>query len=110
MIITEERRQQLIAECKREIKYTEKWLRANKKVGNPESTAISQLEIHQIALEALEGNSSVMPNGWKLVPGEPTEAMIEAGDVHMDGVSNLGLAWDAMLEASPLPPAGGGRG
>lgn len=39
--------------------------------------------------------------GWKLVPIEPTEAMIAAGDQFMDGLSLLGDAYDAMLAAAP---------
>jgi hypothetical protein len=41
------------------------------------------------------------PAGWKLVPIEPTEEMISAGDVHMDGVSQLGDAWGNMLASAP---------
>ncbi|WP_277973401.1 hypothetical protein [Pantoea agglomerans] len=39
--------------------------------------------------------------GWKLVPVEPTEEMIAAGDQFMDGLSRLGDAYDAMLAAAP---------
>lgn len=41
------------------------------------------------------------PTGWKLVPVEPTEEMLAAGEPHMDGVSHLGDAWEAMLASSP---------
>lgn len=44
------------------------------------------------------------PDGWKLVPVEPTEEMIAAGDQFMDGLSSLGDAYDAMLAAAPAPP------
>ncbi|KOA70482.1 hypothetical protein [Pantoea sp. CFSAN033090] len=42
-----------------------------------------------------------IPEGWKLVPVEPTEEMIAAGDQFMDGLSRLGDAYDAMLAAAP---------
>lgn len=42
-----------------------------------------------------------IPEGWKLVPVEPTESMIAAGDQFMDGLSRLGDAYDAMLAAAP---------
>lgn len=42
-----------------------------------------------------------VPEGWKMVPVEPTEEMIAAGDQFMDGLSRLGDAYDAMLAAAP---------
>ena len=56
-----------------------------------------------------------VPDGWKLVPVEPTEAMIDAGDE----INEAGAAWSgyseipasaekhyrAMLAAAPTPPA-----
>lgn len=45
--------------------------------------------------------ADVVPDGWKLVPVEPTEEMIAAGDKFMDGLSHLGDAYDAMLAAAP---------
>jgi hypothetical protein len=42
-----------------------------------------------------------IPEGWKLVPVEPTEEMIAASDQFMDGLSRLGDAYDAMLAAAP---------
>lgn len=41
--------------------------------------------------------------GWKLVPVEPTDEMINAGDHFMDGLSRLGDAYEAMLAAAPTP-------
>lgn len=43
------------------------------------------------------------PPGWKLVPVEPSEEMIEAGDQFMDGLSRLGEAYEAMIAAAPSP-------
>ncbi|MGC8425005.1 hypothetical protein ACP3S8_09370 [Mixta calida] len=39
--------------------------------------------------------------GWKMVPVEPTEEMLAAGDKFMDGLSELGNAYSAMVEAAP---------
>lgn len=39
--------------------------------------------------------------GWKMVPIEPTEEMLAAGDGFMDGLSELGNAYSAMVEAAP---------
>lgn len=41
--------------------------------------------------------------GWKLVPVEATEEMIQVGDVFMDGLSQLGNAYEAMIAAAPEP-------
>lgn len=45
--------------------------------------------------------AELVPDGWKLVPVEPTEEMIAAGDQFMDGLSGLSDAYDAMLAAVP---------
>jgi len=45
--------------------------------------------------------AKLMPEGWRLVPVEPTEEMIAAGDQFMDGLSRLGNAYEAMLAAAP---------
>lgn len=45
--------------------------------------------------------AELVPEGWKLVPVEPTEEMIAAGDQFMDGLSLLGNAYEAMLAAAP---------
>ncbi len=42
-----------------------------------------------------------IPDGWQLVPIEPTDEMLIAGDIYMDGISQLFRAWAAMLEAAP---------
>lgn len=50
---------------------------------------------------------AAVPEGWKLVKIEPTEAMIRAGEKHTDnyysGDDDLANAWGAMLAASPAP-------
>ena len=42
-----------------------------------------------------------VPEGWKLVPTEPTEEMYNAGANHCDGYwSTAQAVWDAMLAAA----------
>lgn len=51
-----------------------------------------------------------VPSGWKLVPDQPTHAMLEAGEFrgltanHFDRAHKI---YSAMLEAAPTPPADG---
>ncbi|UIL54694.1 hypothetical protein LZU96_21345 (plasmid) [Pantoea agglomerans] len=58
--------------------------------------------------------AELVPDGWKLVPGEPTEEMLRAwrGDmyksyakIHIEhiGDDEIGFAYSAMLEAAPTP-------
>lgn len=48
--------------------------------------------------------AELVPDGWQLVPVEPTEEMIAAADQFMDGLSRLSDAYEAMLAAVPTPP------
>lgn len=57
-------------------------------------------ELHDEAAPAVS-LTEMVPEGWKLVPFEPTEEMIAAGDQFMDGLSRLGDAYEAMLAAAP---------
>ena len=57
------------------------------------------------------------PDGWVLVPVEPTEAMLAAGESaawddgnSMPAIRAMPKAWSAMLSASPAPPAQGAGG
>lgn len=52
-----------------------------------------------------DGTSGV-PEGWKLVPVEPTDAMIRAGydAENNDGKMHLRPAWRYMLAAAPAAP------
>jgi len=47
----------------------------------------------------------VVPDGWKLVPVEPTDEMVDAGNAHTLNRSMLKQAWYAMLQAAPQAPA-----
>lgn len=64
----------------------------------------NEQEFAKRALESVVKESLSTPEGWKLVPIEPTEEMLIAGDCHMDGVSQLGEAWEAMLAVTPDAP------
>ena len=49
-----------------------------------------------------------VPDGWRLVPVEPTEAMLDAGtnlDPDQWGPGDLHYIWEVMLAASPVPQA-----
>lgn len=171
MKMTNEERQALIAECNRGIKNTNRWLRANKDIGNPENAAKKQLQIYEIALaaltaepatqpesedyrnlkeiyhaqekrlfklaqsikgqafdkyshttsqaidvleSALTAESVKVPEGYKLVPIEPTKemrlqihpiaeacCMVCRNDVTVDCEENVLLSWADMLNAEP---------
>lgn len=53
-------------------------------------------------LPELVGNSPVMPDGWKLVPIEPTPKMLVAA-MGMFTAEELAEAWGDMIEAAPVP-------
>lgn len=77
-----------------------------------EDIADEQLTERQLGLDSSEVVSMAKEllalrkarEGWKLVPVEPTEEMIAAGDQFMDGLSRLGDAYEAMITAAPTPP------
>ncbi|HGY1308097.1 TPA: hypothetical protein ACNU2L_005439 [Citrobacter freundii] len=48
------------------------------------------------------GNSPVTPDGWQLVPKEPTQAMNKAGWDAMNEHDAINPTYRAMLEAAPL--------
>ncbi|EOT1889056.1 hypothetical protein BEH70_11725 [Citrobacter freundii] len=53
----------------------------------------------RVAYEA--GNSPVIPDGWQLVPKEPTEAMNKAGWAAMNEHDAINPTYRAMLAAAP---------
>ncbi len=95
-------REQLITEAKQAVKGCERMLRISPDV---EAHKIS-LRMAEIALAALtEQPTSVVHHGWKLVPQEPTDEMIEAmhgvdGYWEEDITSSLRNA----IAAAPQPP------
>jgi len=61
-----------------------------------------ELMMAEIALDALTTDPVAAPKGWKLVPVEPTQEMVDA---HMNGVASGGFqcGYRAMIAASPTP-------
>ncbi|WP_255475156.1 DUF551 domain-containing protein [Pseudocitrobacter sp. 73] len=59
-----------------------------------------ELERYQ---EAVAGNSPAIPDGWQLVPVEPTKEMIDAGWLHFIGTKNPSYkgTYKVMLAAAP---------
>lgn len=71
------------------------------------------------AFRALEGRAEaaeakLIPDGWKLVPVEPTEEMLRAwrddmyksyakNHIEHIGDDEIGFAWTAMITAAPTP-------
>ena len=75
-------------------------------------------EFAQIARAALSGSGSGwrVPDGWKLVPVEPTGAMVLAGynalmewDARTGEDYGIGEVWRAMIDASHAAPQQGGE-
>jgi len=60
-------------------------------------------QLAENTLATLTAEPVRLPDGWQLVPIEPTDEMLAAGDKFMDGLSELGNAYSAMLEAAPKP-------
>ncbi|WP_293797119.1 hypothetical protein [uncultured Pantoea sp.] len=52
-MMTEEKVKELTKDIQRRIKSTNRWLSANKSIGNPEGEAFRQIEIYELALAAL---------------------------------------------------------
>ena len=91
-----------------------KWvLQANSEISR-QHARIAELEsqLSAIGVELLH-KQVVVPQGWKLVPVEPTEKMISEGGCAQtlkDGHRYIGecaakTAWSFMLAAAPQPPA-----
>ena len=61
------------------------------------------------ALSGMQAQAGAMPQGWKAVPVNPTPEMWKAAktvpDPNPPYPPHYGLVWDAMLAASPTPPA-----
>lgn len=77
----------------------------------------SAVVLHDYARAALSGSGSgwPVPDGWKLVPVEPDDAMIEAGQDTCEEKNCWGGRvyasdiWESMLAASPAAPQQGGE-
>ena len=64
-----------------------------------ESCDDDRIEAVKALLRGLAGNSPVIPEGYVMVPKEPTEQMYDAGDRQMATKQ----VWDAMLAAAQQP-------
>ena len=71
-------------------------------MANPEQLYIDHLEAE---LAALRASPTSAPEGWKIVPVEPTGEMVDAG-LRSWGTSHK---FRAMLAAAPTPPVSEGR-
>ena len=76
----------------------------------PHQMALRIVELQdalELADEAVRAKQQAVPEGWQLVPVEPTEAMIseviDAGSFDEDDVTYF---WDSMLAAAPKPCGG----
>jgi len=67
-----------------------------------------QWEIWQAALAAQPPAVAAIPEGWKLVPIEPTDEMCNAEALDV-GKKTARSTWAAMLAAAPQPPAHSGE-
>ncbi|AMG57711.1 hypothetical protein [Pantoea vagans] len=72
-------------------------------VANPDNILAIAEAFRALEQRAEAVEAKLVPDGWQLVPVEPTEEMINAGDQFMDGLSRLGDAYDAMVAAAPNP-------
>jgi len=64
---------------------------------NAETLAAELFEDVTAALSRI----SAVPKGWKLVPVEPTEAMLTAAALKVDEWADSRQYWSAMLSAAP---------
>lgn len=69
------------------------------------NVAVSAIEIAKAASTSTKPapNYPDIPDGWKLVPKEPTDMMIGAALRHIDGMAAFPAAYRAMLAATPSP-------
>lgn len=69
----------------------------------PEQRAEHETRIKECSamLQGADGNSSVIADGWQLVPKEPTVAMNKAGLAAINEHDEINPMYRAMLEAAP---------
>lgn len=83
-------------------------LREHVEKGDPVDVANLAMMIHQRGEKIGLGLSMPgVPDGWKLVPVEPDDGMIEAGEEEISSAISQARAatiYDAMLAAAPEPP------
>ena len=73
----------------------------------PHKSFLGSIEKYKaIFLEANVGHEpELVPSGWKLVPHEPTEEMIDAGVEQYNRMAYMKDYWQAMWHAAPSPDA-----
>lgn len=78
----------------------EKWLNTLDK-----QTLVTMTSKQARTIEELQAATKAsLPEGWKLVPVEPTEEMVDAfidSDIDLDPEQNVIIGYKAMLEAVP---------
>lgn len=82
------------------------WLDAvasNPHMHSPKTSTIAMVAL-ELNRKLAAGNSPVIPDGWVMVPVEPTAAMYEAGDRQLATKQ----VWDAMIAAAPQQEAENG--
>lgn len=109
MQFTEEQKKALIAFASNAVKQAEE-ARDEIPFGLSEEEEM-EISLLAIALERLKATAPAVPEGWKLVPVEPTREMCDAFDKSSawedvefwEGSFNLASGWEAMLSAAPFP-------
>lgn len=110
MQFTEEQRKALIERINQHLSWLKK---ACFNMYNDHSAVQEQVDIYEIALAALtNATAPAVPDGWKLVPVEPTREMLDSSShemipaVHYDSMREYSRmlrrhAWRVMLAAAP---------
>lgn len=62
------------------------------------------LKAERAAKQKADGNSPVIPDGWKLVPIDPTKDMLRAGQSVVGFWLNTVHCYSKMLAAAPAAP------
>ena len=65
------------------------------------SATLMVVKAHTIAAALNAAPQPAVPEGWALVPVEPTAGMLGAGLRHVHGLATMPAAWRAMLAAKP---------
>ncbi|TPK59068.1 MULTISPECIES: hypothetical protein [unclassified Mesorhizobium] len=68
---------------------------------DPTKRCIGCLHQFEPALSSLGNEQGKAPDGWKLVPVDPTEAMLAAGNTILNFTKLSPEVWAAMLAAAP---------
>jgi hypothetical protein len=72
--------------------------------GNHTEQHLEMVDHSDDANKMVAGNSPVIPNGWKLVPIDPTKDMLRAGQSVVGFWLNTVHCYSKMLAAAPAAP------